>query len=975
MPTAPDFRTFDEATLPSPEPARTLSRIWFALAASVAALALTVPADAKPKPKPGNVSARSGAATDPGSFEFAESTANDINNGDSRAVNFRGRLLYTSRNSADHDILQWADPNQRSLTRIHDFGRLVSHTTSSLGMVRPAILGDDIYIVNVRSNLGAFTTDIFKGEVSRETPNDFSKIKWTTLPVAKNDLVSFWRSAEVDTLSVADKEGSFETSIYAITGGGDQLRAFRYERDHWDLVQEHRADNVFSVSVAKIQIPDGTYRLATAWIEKENQHWRWKLAIFDGRTFKEVPATAEVPIAGLSQVAVAYGTIQGDRTQENLLQVFIGSTDGGNSYLYRAQYDIGNGDGTAGHFQPIGGADGYLAPFCLSQAGGQPIWSKGFRKFWASHFSAFTYVKPDGDSGDYRTFIGLLGADSTNKRLVWLTRGSNRLLRYGYDGANPANEIRLAGKQHGTAVENYGDPDSWLLLGVIYGAPPFALNGDAFGGEHGGADRSSFEISTSESARNAVTVAKETTVTPSLAGSFFKDRLGIEASVADNVAVEEGESTEVVKIKSTEVGPPAAAPANLGYIVVIKPTLRVERLKVADWAGNLIPSETGGFSLILSRVIGWERALEEFDMTAPSGTLPAYAKGLKTDPDWTSSNLGGWEKPVKTLLNERRGQYEEPGQNDETLAATLQGGTGIKNDSVTLQTTSASSRSENKSKTYSFGFTLFDLFGLSREQRSATEVTTEGTSTFEVKFTSRFKEPDPAADGEQFSKLTVRPRILREKAGQHAFFVPDIYRRQAFQPFCVIYEVTSKTVYKKKSGNRNAANVRDHAVETPAPGGTKDETDLATDRAVTVKSGSSETVSSESPLVVSAVARAEDAPSAAENVALIPSVPGPFPQIRLTTPAHIDPTLLSQQEIRGTASGSGGKVQVSVRYPLRESGEFSRASEAISVADDGSWSFQIPHPSNRRFSLIFRAVADKGVESRPVRVVVDPGER
>jgi hypothetical protein len=193
----------------------------------------------------------------------------------------------------------------------------------------------------------------------------------------------------------------------------------------------------------------------------------------------------------------------------------------------------------------------------------------------------------------------------------------------------------------------------WVLEGVVFGPPPFSLQGWDYSDFQAGAkkgSRTSFKKSTGESSKLTRKVGGSVTAT----AGFEAFDLGFSSSVSFGMDYESTKSTSTQTDVTFDFRHDQATAADYGYFIYSRPTFEAQAYTRQDWSGTPIPDSRLFVTHCIDKETDSLLVHEPFNMINPDSAT--YSKGIRkharcsdfSNVLWRANPLdganGAWEK-------------------------------------------------------------------------------------------------------------------------------------------------------------------------------------------------------------------------------------------------------------------------------------------------------------------------------------------
>ncbi len=379
-----------------------------------------------------------------------------------------------------------------------------------------------------------------------------------------------------------------------------------------------------------------------------------------------IPAP-DPPRGGFSQgystrdIAVVQGGVSG-ASRGDALQVFTRGGWVGNPYYYKRK-DYHPEDWTVvsrfgwsldrGSWSDFAATPGGVHPWPKTGASGKP----GLQM----RFSAFTVFPVLGEETASRhgDFLGYRQYFIVNTAAKFDQGSADNGYLYGFAGdilkpvAREVSPVTGEEVTYPSKMALTDDPSTWQLVGVVYGPPPFSLQGYDYKDLK---SPSSFSFERSHSA----TTSTETTMGGSVTAKE-KFVLGEFSQTFGLTQVETGSATTSNKI-GFSFRHDSARKADNGYFICNKPNYEVQAYTRKDWAGGDIPESRLFVTRCVNRQGDQTLTYVPFDMVDPDES--PVSKGMARharcsdfgnelwsfDPELRPGMTGNWSRLSRVLL-------------------------------------------------------------------------------------------------------------------------------------------------------------------------------------------------------------------------------------------------------------------------------------------------------------------------------------
>jgi hypothetical protein len=321
-------------------------------------------------------------------------------------------------------------------------------------------------------------------------------------------------------------------------------------------------------------------------------------------------------------------------------------------------------------------------------------------------------------------------------------------------------------------MEMSDDPATWDLLGVIYGPPPFSLQGSGFDELKKGSSIS-FKNSSGEKSKLSIKAGGSVR----LSEEFFG--IGCSAEFGIDYATTKEKSTDAEAEFSFRHED--AAQDVYGYFIVNRPNYEVQRYTRRTWAGADIPGSAIFVTNCTDKAGDATLSFYPFNMTDPDSS--AVSKGMRKHPrstdysavSWKADPMGGagkdWSQISRALLTaDTRG--------GETRTSVTKG----QESSQSLEVTT-----KHKAK-WAFVKASFS-FGVATDSSLSQAKNTEAVLALDV--------PKKGAAGAVAQRLEVETYWMQADS-TNAYWIPEAFRSNGNyqKPWCIDYRVRGWEPYK-----------------------------------------------------------------------------------------------------------------------------------------------------------------------------------
>jgi hypothetical protein len=374
----------------------------------------------------------------------------------------------------------------------------------------------------------------------------------------------------------------------------------------------------------------------------------------------------------------------------------------------------------------------------------------------------------------------------------------------------PIPEEQFEGRtiRYPVELEQLIDPREWVLEGVVYGPPPFSLQGWNYSDFRGGALKGSeTAFKKSNSQQTKLTKKIGGSVTSSVGMEAFG--FGFSSSVSFGLDYENSE----MKATTSEVGfkfrHEDSDNADYGYFICSRPHYEAQLYSRRDMFGHDIPGSRVYAARCIDKTGDLSLVSYPFNMVNPDAD--AVSKGMRkharsadfSNPLWSRDPLDGAEKKWEKISR-------------VSLAGDVRG--GWQTDSITKSAETGSTIEGHASLGGKIkapgGSVKAEIHG-----GIASESSTSHADNTEVSL--GLDQPKEGATGTLAKRLEIDALWLQANQSD-VYWVPEAFRsgQNDQRPWCIDYRVTSWTPYSRTGAVAGAVDDCDVAVQVdPADGG------------------------------------------------------------------------------------------------------------------------------------------------------------
>lgn len=330
----------------------------------------------------------------------------------------------------------------------------------------------------------------------------------------------------------------------------------------------------------------------------------------------------------------------------------------------------------------------------------------------------------------------------------------------------------------------------WVLLGVIEGPPPVPANGHTLKELGSMFSRATVGKSKSETFAQTFTAQESLQVGMSFGNPLAP--LGAYGSFAIGPQfMQQRASSETLSnsfdISVTIDTTSRPASADVGQLVIMKPTITNKKYKVFGWDGkHQVGPGYNALSITKSRL-----SFEPYSLTSPNKNW--YSAGMT--PRFLTTDYAGWQS-FRPPLN-------DPDYKGFTADGVLQAGMGTSGSTISLQ------KDGSRNETNSYGFSVQGDLSIMLKVLSI-DIAVSGSFDWAFTTASTFNDHVqwfldlPAIEGPTpgINRIRVQPFYLQATTtGPHAWWIPKHFRDRKVEPWCITYHVV-ETIPEKPASSQ-----------------------------------------------------------------------------------------------------------------------------------------------------------------------------